>query len=78
MTDKTEAIECGVGRQPGGIFPLIFTLRRTQSLHVSSGSGQALRVVLLARTSDRKAAHGPERSAPLLPNRKSFVVLCEL
>jgi hypothetical protein len=32
---------------PGGILSLIFTLRRTQSLHVSSGSGQALRVVLL-------------------------------
>ena len=32
---------------PGRILSLIFTLRRTQSLHVSSGSGQALRVVLL-------------------------------
>ena len=32
---------------PGGILSLIFTLRGTQSLHVSSGSGQALRVVLL-------------------------------
>lgn len=47
---------------PGGIFPLIFTLRRTQSLLVSSGSGQALKVMLLECDSDRNSAHRPKRS----------------